>query len=84
MYTATEDAGKQETAKADGTTIEDDQIYFGLVQGDYEEWGHFSEGELKQLVKRGWVWEIQKQDLPHAGRHDYKMRSLFDDESTDL
>jgi len=43
-------------------------LYFGYVQGLEEEWGYFSIYELKDLIKRGWVWEIRKKDLPFAGR----------------
>jgi hypothetical protein len=80
---ATEDAGKQDSYMGGDQIINDDQIYFGLVQGQYEEWGYFSEGELKQLVKKGWVWEIKRQDLPYSGRREYRMGRLFDSEDTD-
>lgn len=49
----------------DGKVVED-TIWFGLVQGHTEEWGYFSEAELKTLGNR--VWEIKKKDLPYAGR----------------
>ena len=48
---ATEDAGKQDSV-FDGRTIEDDQIWFGYVQGQYEEWGYVSQGELESLKPR--------------------------------
>jgi len=43
-------------------------LWFGLVQGFEDEWSYFDENELKELMKRGIVWEIKKQDLPFAGR----------------
>lgn len=49
-----------------GKVIEGDIIWFGLVQGQYEEWGYFSEGELKGLSPK--VWEIPQRNLPWSGR----------------
>ena len=43
---ATEDAGKQDSV-LDGRIVENDQIWFGYVQGLEEEWGYFSLGESK-------------------------------------
>ena len=43
-------------------------LWFGFVQGFADEWGSFSEAELKSLGHK--VWEIKPQDLPHAGRRD--------------
>ena len=62
---ATEEAYKQDSI-IEGKVFENDQIYFGYVQGQFDEWGYFSEAELKSLGNL--VWEIKKQDLPHAGR----------------
>ena len=64
---ATEDAGKQDSV-FDGRTMEDDQIWFGYVQGQYEEWGYFSQGELESLKPR--VWEIPPRNLPYSGRRE--------------
>jgi hypothetical protein len=50
---------------ADGSVV-DDTIWFGLVQGLEEEWGDFSEAEIRSLGNM--AWEIKPQDLPHAGR----------------
>ncbi len=41
-------------------------IYYGLVQGFEEELGCFSERELN--ANRNLIWEINKRDLPYAGR----------------
>jgi hypothetical protein len=49
-----------------GKVYENDTIYFGLVQGEYEEWGDFSEAELKSLAPR--IWEIPAKNLPYSGR----------------
>ncbi len=46
---------------------EDDQIWFGFVQGFEDEWGYFSQGELERMGKFK-VWPIRAVDLPHAGR----------------
>lgn len=60
-----------------------DVIYFGFVQGQFEEWGAFSLSELQRAYRQKTIvakggrtlkvegllgWEIKKQDLPHAGR----------------
>ena len=50
----------------DGKVIKGDAIWYGFVQGQYEEWGCFSEGELMTLAPK--VWEIPKQNLPWSGR----------------
>lgn len=47
---------------------ENDRIWYGLVQGFEDEWGWWSENELKELMKEMKVWEIRKKDLPFAGR----------------
>jgi len=49
----------------DGSVV-DDVIWFGLVQGLEEEWGDFSEAEIRSL--RNMAWPIKRQDLPYAGR----------------
>ena len=63
----------EERRVADGTgsvlgdgTIVNDTIWFGLVQGLEEEWGEFSEAEIRSLGNL--AWEIKPQDLPYAGR----------------
>jgi hypothetical protein len=61
----TERAFQQDTV-LNGHEYENDQIWFGLVQGHEEEWGYWSEGELESLRPR--VWEIPARDLPYAGR----------------
>ena len=52
---------------ADGSVV-DDVIWFGYVQGLEEEWGDFSEAELRPLIKAWQVWPIKACDLPRAGR----------------
>jgi len=49
----------------DGSVV-DDTIWFGLVQGSEEEWGEFSEAEIRLLGNM--AWPIKRQDLPYAGR----------------
>ena len=44
------------------------KLYFGLVQGFEEEWGYFSEAELKSLGPK--VWEIPKHALVWSGRRN--------------
>jgi len=41
-------------------------IWYGFVQGQYEEWGDFPEAEIDSLGMK--AWKIKKIDLPHAGR----------------
>ncbi len=40
--------------------------WFGFVQGFEEEWGYFTEEEIRGLGNL--AWEINPQDLPFAGR----------------
>lgn len=51
----------------DGSVV-DDTIWFGYVQGFDEEWGEFSEAEIRALGNM--AWPIKPQDLPYAGRRD--------------
>ena len=46
-------------------------IPYGFVQGFENEWGTFWEGELQPLIDAGKVWEIDEEDLRHAGRRHY-------------
>lgn len=62
---ATEKVGEQESLIHD-EVFENDTIWYGLVQGHCEEWGNFSEGELRRLAPQ--VWEIPKKNLPWSGR----------------
>jgi len=43
----------------------DPGMWFGLVQGFEDEWGYFSEAELKS---NRMIWKIKARDLPIAGR----------------
>ena len=45
-----------------------DTIWFGYVQGLDEEWGYFSEEEIRKLGN--YCWRIKKCDLPYAGRRN--------------
>jgi len=40
-------------------------MWFGLVQGFEDEWGYFSETELKSHRN---IWKIKPCDLPYSGR----------------
>ena len=62
---ATEESHTQDSV-IDKKVYENDIIYFGFVQGHFDEWGFFSKAELKSLKPK--IWEIKKQDLPYAGR----------------
>ena len=44
----------------------DDVIWFGFVQGFEDEWGYFSEAEIKSLGNM--AWPIKPRDLASAGR----------------
>ena len=50
------------------TELNEDGNHFGFVQGFENEWGYFSEDELKSLGNR--VWEIKNVDLAYAGRRE--------------
>lgn len=45
---------------------EDGKLYFGFVQGFEEEWGYFSEKELKSVGN--WIWELPAKALQWSGR----------------
>lgn len=62
---ATEYVQTQDTVSG-GKVFRNDTIYHGFVQAECEEWGDFSESELKNLYPR--VWEIPKKALPYSGR----------------
>jgi len=64
---ATKEQGKQDTV-LNGKIYKNDTIYFGYVQGWYDEWGSFSLAELESL--KPYVWEIRQDDLPFAGRRE--------------
>lgn len=63
---ATEEAYKQDSVLPDGSEIKNDTIYFGFVQGQEEEWGYFSQGEIESLKPK--TWEIPNKALPYSGR----------------
>lgn len=62
---AIEISGKQDSV-IDDRTYPGDTIYFGYVQGQFDEWGCFSKAELELL--RPMVWEIPRRDLVYSGR----------------
>jgi hypothetical protein len=62
---AVEEVQKQDSV-INGKVYENDTIWFGYVQGLEEEWGDFSEAELRSLYPK--VWEIQRKALPYSGR----------------
>jgi len=41
-------------------------IFFGFVQGDFNEWGTFSKTELEELAPR--VWEVGPEHWSYTGR----------------
>jgi len=62
---AVEEVQKQDSV-INEKVYENDTIWFGYVQGLEEEWGDFSEAEIKSLSPK--VWEIPKKNLPYSGR----------------
>jgi hypothetical protein len=63
---ATEESEK--IPAADSITGKDEIVYFGLVQGQEEELGYFNTMELRDLIRRGMVWELKGGNLTCAGR----------------
>ena len=65
-----EKSEERKVAEGGGSMIDgrevDDVIWFGFVQGFEEEWGYFSDAEIRSLGNR--AWQIKKCDLPFAGR----------------
>jgi hypothetical protein len=49
-----------------GKVYQDDQIWFGYIQGFEEEWGCFSEKELELLSPK--VWKVPKRNWAWTGR----------------
>ena len=62
---ATEKSHEQDSI-IDGEVVEGDTIWYGFVQGHFEEWGNFSQAELESL--KGKVWIIPAKNLPYSGR----------------
>jgi len=50
-----------------GQVYKNDIIWFGYVQGQYEEWGYFSQKEL-ELMGKSKVWKIPQKNLLWSGR----------------
>jgi len=59
----------QDSDMGNGQVILQDKIFYGLVQGQEEELGYFSEGEILALGKAK-VWEIPKKALAYSGRRN--------------
>ena len=64
---AVEKVRDQESDLGDGKGTPD-TIWFGYVQGFDEEWGDFSEAEIRSLGLK--AWPIKKCDLPISGRRN--------------
>jgi hypothetical protein len=47
-----------------------DTIWFGFVQGHFEEWGEFSQAEIESLHPM--AWEIPRKNLPWSGRREVR------------
>ena len=62
---ATEKVRKQDSI-INGKVYEGDQIWFGFVQGHFEEWGEFSQAEIEALTPK--TWPIPHKNLPWSGR----------------
>lgn len=62
---AIEKIGNQDSVIG-GKVFDDDTIWYGFVQGQFEEWGSFSQKELENLAPK--VWEIPPRNLPWSGR----------------
>jgi hypothetical protein len=58
---------QEQTSLVNGRWVKD-TIWFGFVQGLEEEWGDFSQAELKSLKPR--VWELPKKALVWSGRRE--------------
>ena len=56
----------KQTSVIEGKEYPNDIIYYGFVQGDFEEWGCFSLAELES--SHPLVWEIPKENLHFSGR----------------
>ena len=68
---ATEKVEERKVADGSGSVMEDgsvvdDVIWFGFIQGLEEEWGEFSEAEIRSLGNM--AWPIKQCDVPIAGR----------------
>jgi len=73
FWFAVEKVEERRVADGSGSVMEDgsvvdDVIWFGYIQGLDEEWGSFSEAEIRALGNM--AWPIKPQDLPYAGRRN--------------
>jgi len=42
--------------------------YYGLVQGQEEEWGNFCTTEFEELIKQKKMWKVSKKNWTFSGR----------------
>lgn len=56
---------REQISLIDGKEVKD-TIWFGFVQGHFEEWGCFSQAEIESLSPK--TWEIPAKNLPFSGR----------------
>ena len=69
MYWFATEKSRTQTSVINGKNYPGDIIWFGYVQGQYEEWGYFSQKEL-ELMGKYKVWKIPQRNLPHSGRRN--------------
>jgi hypothetical protein len=53
----------------DGKPVKD-TIWFGFVQGHFNEWGEFSQAEIESLHPM--TWKIPRKNLPWSGRREVR------------
>ena len=68
MYWFGTEIDRKQDSVINGKVYKNDIIWFGYVQGQYEEWGYFSETELKLMGNK--VWKIPQKNLYISGRRD--------------
>ena len=69
MYWFATDLKGTQDSVIGGRVIKNDKIWYGFVQGQFEEWGQFSQGELNSLGKYK-VWELKPSAILYAGRRN--------------
>lgn len=69
---ATEKCEKQDSVMEDGSIYYGDQMYFGFVQGFEEEWGYFTESQLKRTS----IWKVPKTNWTFSGRGTHIQEQL--------
>jgi hypothetical protein len=68
MYWFATKLDRRQDSVINGKVYKNDILWYGFVQGQYEEWGTFSDTELKLMKYK--VWRIPQRNLLWSGRRN--------------